>query len=72
MAQLTKNDIEGLKIGRSINWKFGLVTRDIYRISENLFELTDTSDGWLNATVTKNTLIKVIEGKKDILTLNWG
>jgi hypothetical protein len=61
-----------LKVGHSTDWKFGLITRDVYRISDKYFELTEISGGsWLNAKVSKETMTQILEGKKSLLTLNW-
>lgn len=53
------------------NWKFGLVTREIVRISEDLFEIHDTSNGWQIAEVDKQTLKDIIDGTISLTTLNW-
>lgn len=52
-------------------WKFGLITRSVYRISDNNFEITDTSAGWQNAIVNFETMNELIAGKKSLLDLNW-
>jgi hypothetical protein len=64
-------NIEAHKIGTFQNWRFGLITREIYRINKNLFEINDFSSGWSVAVVTKKTLENLYNGKKCILTLNW-
>lgn len=69
MKNLT--NITDLPIGHSTDWKFGLVTRDVYRISETKFELTDTSHGWLNCIVNLDTMDRLISGEQSILELNW-
>ena len=53
------------------NWRFGLVTREIVRISEDLYEIHDTSNGWHIAEVDKQTLKGVIDGTISLTTLNW-
>lgn len=53
------------------NWRFGLVTREIVMISEDLFEIHDTSNGWQIAEVDKQTLKEVIDGTISLTTLNW-
>lgn len=63
--------MQGLKIGHAMDWKFGLITRDVCRISKDKFEITDTSSGWQNATVTEKTMLKLLTGEKSLLTLNW-
>lgn len=64
-------NIETHEIGTIKAWKFGLITREIYRINKNLFEINNFSDGWTSAIVTKSTLLKLYTGQKSILSLNW-
>lgn len=64
-------DLNTHKVGQWRAWKFGINTREIYRINKNLFEINDYSNGWNIAIVTKTTLLKLYNGKKCILTLNW-
>jgi len=66
-----KEKILNLPIGHSIDWKFGLITRDVYRKNEKKFELTDMSSGWQNVTVTIEQMLDLIDGKLDILSLKW-
>jgi len=63
--------MQDLKIGHAMDWKFGLITRDVCRISKNKFELTDTSSGWHNVVVTEKTMLKLLTGEKSLLSLNW-
>ncbi len=63
--------IDDIKIGQQVDWKFGLITRTVYRKTPNLFEIDETSGNWYKAIVTKNRLQKVIDGKESILNLNW-
>lgn len=66
------NTILNLPIGQSIDWKFGIVTRDVYRISENKFELTETCGGtWYNATVSKEKMRKLLTGQLSLTELKW-
>jgi hypothetical protein len=59
------------QIGTWVNWKFGLITREIYRVSEDLFEINDTSDGWVTARVNKETLAGVMNGTIPMTSLEW-
>lgn len=59
------------KIGSTQEWKFGLITREVYRISENFYEIDDLSDGWKTATVTKETMNELVQGKESLLNLDW-
>lgn len=60
-----------LQIGEMKDLKFGLITRQIERISKHFYLIHDTSGGWLTAFVTRKTLDKVLSGEKSILSLNW-
>ena len=60
-----------LKIGEEKDWKFGLVTRTCYRVSEDKYEIDDISDGWVKAIVNHETFEKLTEGKIGLETLNW-
>ena len=64
-------DIENLKIGHCVDWKFGLISRDVCRNSENEYEINDTSSGWQQANVTKKELIELIKGKLSLDNLEW-
>jgi hypothetical protein len=64
-------DINAHNVGTWQNWRFGLITREVYRINKNLFEINDFSSGWHSVTVTKETLFKLYNGQKCLLTLNW-
>lgn len=64
-------NIETHRIGTFENWKFGLITREVYRINANKFEINNFSDGWTAAIVTKTTLLKIYNGQKCLLSLNW-
>lgn len=60
-----------MNIENQTEWRFGLVTREIVRISEDLYEIHDTSNGWQIAEVDKQTLKGVIDGTISLTTLNW-
>ena len=68
---MTPKDLDTMLIGEARDWKYGLITRDVYKISENLFELTDLSSGWVNAVVDKATMILLLSGMKNIMDLDW-
>ena len=61
----------GMPIYEMMDWKFGLITREVHRISKKHFEIHDLSDGWLTAKVTKDVLEELITGKKNLDSLNW-
>ena len=58
-------------VGKSVDWKFNLCTREVFRLNEDFFEIHDFSDGWSVARVDSITLIALIKGEKSILDLNW-
>ena len=60
-----------IEIGQMIDWKFGISTRQVERITEHRYIIHDMSSGWVQATVTKKTLDKLSKGEKSLLTLNW-
>jgi len=53
------------------DWKFGLVTREVYRLSENEFEINDTSDGWSTAIVDLTTMQGLLNGSIDLLSIEF-
>lgn len=63
--------ILSLENGQCVDWKFGLVTRTVQRITENLFVIHDMSSGWLTADVTKEQMEKLLQGELSITRLNW-
>lgn len=63
--------IENLNIGHSVDWKFGLSTRDVFRSGFNTYVISDFSSGWVQATVDKDTLIKLFGGEISLLDLDW-
>ena len=60
-----------LKIGEEKDWKFGLITRSVYRVSEDLYEICDLSSGWQMAEVNHETFEKLTKGEISLLTLDW-
>lgn len=63
--------IENMEIGATADWKFGLITRNVLRVSENLFEINDTSDGWLTADVTLADMQGLMAGEIELDGLEW-
>jgi hypothetical protein len=66
-------NLEVLKInvGESIDYKFGPITYDIYKVKNGLYELTDTSSGWVNCRINEQKLTDLLQGKISMLNLNW-
>lgn len=63
--------IENFPIGGLKDWRFGLITREVYRVSEDKFEINDTSCGWLITYVNLITMQDLIVGKLSLSELNW-
>ena len=59
------------KVGTHKDWKFGLITYDVYRDSEDVFIISDTSGEWLEAHVSENDMIKLLNEKLNLLQLKW-
>ena len=66
-----KEQIINLSIGESIDWKFGLTTREVYRISKNKFEINETCGIWITAIVTKKQMNDLFNGSLSIRELKW-
>jgi hypothetical protein len=64
-------DIESFEIGTYKEWKFGLITRDLYRVSENQFEIHDTSNNWIECVIDKKTLQELLSGERTVYEINW-
>ena len=60
-----------INIGEGVDWKFGLITRYVERVEDDIYQIHDTSSGWYTATVNKETLDKVTNGEISLLELNW-
>jgi hypothetical protein len=60
-----------LKIGEEKDWKFGLITRTCYRVSEDVYTIHDFSNGWQIAEVNHETFEKLTKGEISLLTLDW-
>lgn len=71
VTQMKNIDLNNFPVHTSQDFRFGLITREIYRHSENKFEIYDTSDGWVSCMVTLKELSQLINGEIDILNLNW-
>jgi hypothetical protein len=60
-----------LEIGNETEWKFGLITRDVVRISDDQFEIHDMSGPWVVAIVDRKTMNDLLAGKESLLNLDW-
>lgn len=60
-----------LKVGEQKDWKFGLISRNVTRVKEDLYEIDDFSDGWVSASINHETFEKLIIGEISLSSLNW-
>ena len=60
-----------LKVGEQKDWKFGLISRNVTRVKEDLYEIDDCSDGWVSASVNHETFEKLTSGEISLSSLNW-
>ena len=63
--------IKAMSFGAQLDIKIGLSTRTVFKLWNGMFELHDLSSGWQIAVVTRSELIDVVEGRKDLLDLDW-
>jgi hypothetical protein len=59
------------EIGSMQTWRFGLVNREVQRITEELFIIHDLSSGWQTATVNRKVMGELIKGEESLLNLEW-
>lgn len=64
-------DIANQPINSYQDWHDGYVTREIYRLDENRFEINDMLDGWRQVIVSKETMQNLLDGKEELLNLKW-
>lgn len=60
-----------LKKDESLDWKFMLSIYEIWRISENLFMITDIKLGDGYSLVSKEEIENLFSGKIRLLDLEW-
>ena len=68
---LTEQQIKSMPTETSLDWKFGVITRNVYRISENNFELNETCGTWVTASVNLDTMVKLVKGEISVTELEW-
>lgn len=72
---MTKTDVinyvNNFELGTSKEITTGFVTRDICRISEDSYEITECIDNWNTAVIDEQTLIEVLTGYKSWIELDW-
>ena len=72
-VKMKKNKInpKKIKVGQIADWKYGLITFTIERISKKRLLIHDLSSGWYSAKVTDEQLEEVISGKLSLFQLKW-
>ena len=71
MSNVTENQIREIEIGSQIDWKFGLITRSIYRVNQDKFEINETCETWLTSSVNLDTMIKLVKGEMSFFEIDW-
>lgn len=66
---ITLDNLDLLVVGENIDWKFGVCTREVSRISNDSFEINDFSCGWTSAIVNKETMEKLTAGEVSLLDI---
>lgn len=64
-------ELKQLQIHEQKEWKFGLITRTVVRISETMYTIHDLSSGWLVANVDIPTMEKLLSGEVSLTQLDW-
>lgn len=64
-------NLDNFMIGETKDFKFGLITREVFRALKNLFVIDDTSCGWTTAQVDQQTLESLINGSLSILDIDF-
>lgn len=63
--------IDNIEIGTQVDVRFLVSTKEVYRTSEDKFIITCTVDGWNEAVVNKEELVKAMKDSEFYLNLNW-
>ncbi|MGH2666086.1 hypothetical protein [Flavobacterium sp.] len=63
--------LEDFKIGHVFDWKFGLITREVERLSDDAFQIHDTSGSWVSAIVNLETMKKLTTGEISLLSIDF-
>ena len=71
----TREQLIAMKVGemRDILFSWGILrsTKELYKNSDNEFEVNSFTEGWLTATLTLDEAVRYCEGELSNLELEW-
>ena len=71
----TREQLIAMKVGemRDIVFSWGILrsTKELYKNSDNEFEVNSFTEGWLTATLTLDEAVRYCEGELSNLELEW-
>ena len=72
---VTKKDfhliIDNIELGTSVDVRFPISTKEVYKTSEDRFIITCMVSGWNEAIVTKKELLKAMSDSEFYNNLDW-
>jgi hypothetical protein len=60
-----------MPVGSQEDWRFGIITREVVRLSEDSFEIHDTSGTWVSAMVDKETMTGLLIGDIQLMDIQF-
>ena len=71
----TREQLIAMKVGemKDVVFSWGILrsTKEIYKNSDNEFEVSSFTQGWLTATLTLDEAVRYCEGRLSNLELEW-
>ena len=71
----TREQLMAMKVGemRDIVFSWGILrsTKELYKNSDNEFEVNSFTEGWLTATLTLDEAVRYCEGELSSRELDW-
>lgn len=64
-------ELLNMPIGKQIDIKPRLITYSFYRLSKDVWEISQTADGWQTANVSKSDILELNTGSKTFANLGW-
>ena len=71
----TREQLIAMKVGemKDVVFSWGILrsTKELYKNSDNEFEVNSFTEGWLTATLTLDEAVRYCEGELSNLELEW-
>lgn len=64
-------ELLNMSIGNQIDIKPRCITYSFYRQSKDVWEISQTADGWQTANINKQDIMELNTGVQTFLNLNW-